>query len=72
MRFRILLSVPVAFVFVTSGVAQITPEKDPIKVLVGRLELGGYKETIRGLTKFGDRRQGTTVTATRSTGSKRN
>jgi Peptidase family M28 len=59
MRFRILLSVPVAFVVVTSGAAQTTPEKDPIKVLVGRLELSGYKETIRGLTKFGDRRQGT-------------
>jgi Peptidase family M28 len=32
---------------------------DPVKTLVGRLELGRYKATIKGLTKFGDRRQGT-------------
>ncbi len=35
-----------------------TPD-DPIKTLVGRLELQKYKETIKGLTKFGDRREGT-------------
>jgi len=35
-----------------------TPE-DPISVLVGRLELEKYKATIKGLTQFGDRRQGT-------------
>ncbi|MEO8336109.1 MAG: M28 family peptidase [bacterium] len=32
---------------------------DPIKVLASRLELERYKETIKGLTQFGDRRQGT-------------
>jgi hypothetical protein len=32
---------------------------DPIKGLVGRLELDKYKATIKGLTQFGDRRQGT-------------
>jgi len=32
---------------------------DPIKMLVGRLELEKYKATIKGLTQFGDRRQGT-------------
>jgi hypothetical protein len=32
---------------------------DPIKVLVARLDLDQYKATIKGLTKFGDRRQGT-------------
>src|SRR6516225_5790483 len=32
---------------------------DPIAVLVGRLDLGTYKATIKGLTQFGDRRQGT-------------
>src|ERR1700759_4969591 len=32
---------------------------DPVKVLVGRLDLEAYKATIKGLTKFGDRRQGT-------------
>ncbi len=32
---------------------------DPIKTMVGRLELEPYKATIKGLTQFGDRRQGT-------------
>jgi hypothetical protein len=32
---------------------------DPIKTLTGRLELERYKATIKGLTQFGDRRQGT-------------
>jgi peptidase M28-like protein len=32
---------------------------DPVKALVGRLELEKYKATIKGLTQFGDRLQGT-------------
>src|ERR1700742_5245417 len=32
---------------------------DPIQAMVGRLDLERYKATIKGLTKFGDRRQGT-------------
>ncbi|OLC82074.1 MAG: peptidase M28 [Acidobacteria bacterium 13_1_40CM_4_65_8] len=32
---------------------------DPVKTLVGRLELETYKATVKGLTQFGDRRQGT-------------
>jgi len=32
---------------------------DPIKVLVGRLNLDAYEATIKSLTQFGDRRQGT-------------
>ena len=32
---------------------------DPIAVMVGRLNLDAYKATIKGLTQFGDRRQGT-------------
>ncbi len=32
---------------------------DPVAVLVGRLDLEQYKATIKGLTRFGDRRQGT-------------
>ena len=32
---------------------------DPIRTLVSRLELEKYKATIKGLTRFGDRRQGT-------------
>ena len=38
---------------------QTAADNDPIKTLVGRLDLQRYKATIRGLTKFGDRRQGT-------------
>jgi hypothetical protein len=34
-------------------------QPDPVKLLVGRLDLEKYKATIKGLTKFGDRRQGT-------------
>jgi hypothetical protein len=32
---------------------------DPVSVLVSRLDLERYKATIKGLTQFGDRRQGT-------------
>jgi hypothetical protein len=32
---------------------------DPVKVLVGRLDLESYIATIKGLTRFGDRREGT-------------
>lgn len=34
-------------------------QDDPIKTLVGRLDLERYKATIKALTKFGDRREGT-------------
>jgi Peptidase family M28 len=33
--------------------------EDPVRTLVNRLELEKYKATIKGLTQFGDRRQGT-------------
>jgi peptidase M28-like protein len=32
---------------------------DPVAALVGRLDLENYKATLKGLTRFGDRRQGT-------------
>jgi hypothetical protein len=35
------------------------PNEDPVRVLVGRLDLERYKSTIKALTQFGDRRQGT-------------
>ncbi len=35
------------------------PTVDPVRVLVKRLDLERYKATIKGLTQFGDRRQGT-------------
>ena len=46
----------------TTSLAASDPQvkaNDPIQILVGRLELEKYKATIKGLTKFGDRRQGT-------------
>jgi peptidase M28-like protein len=39
--------------------AQSDAVADPVKILVGRLDLERYKATIKGLTQFGDRRQGT-------------
>ena len=38
---------------------QTAADNDPIRTLVARLDLQRYKATVRGLTKFGDRRQGT-------------
>src|SRR3977135_1621850 len=38
---------------------QGAPADDPVRVLVGRLDLEKYKATIKGLAEFGDRRQGT-------------
>src|SRR5687768_18358284 len=32
---------------------------DPVRTLVSRLDLEKYKATIKGLTAFGDRREGT-------------
>jgi hypothetical protein len=39
--------------------AQGAATADPVKVLVERLDLDRYKATIKGLTQFGDRQQGT-------------
>ncbi len=39
--------------------AQAADDNDPVRMLVGRLDLEKYKATIKGLTQFGDRRQGT-------------
>ncbi|MBL0939566.1 MAG: M20/M25/M40 family metallo-hydrolase [Gemmatimonadaceae bacterium] len=36
-----------------------TDSTDPVAVMVSRLDLERYKATIKGLTQFGDRRQGT-------------
>jgi hypothetical protein len=42
-----------------SSQQQSEPGDDTVKALVGRLDLEKYKATIKGLTAFGDRRQGT-------------
>ena len=39
--------------------APVTPGDDVVRTLVGRLDLEKYKAIIKGLTQFGDRRQGT-------------
>jgi hypothetical protein len=41
------------------AVPTVPPPPDPVKTLVDRLDLDKYKATIKGLTQFGDRRQGT-------------
>jgi hypothetical protein len=43
----------------TAAQAQGETVADPAKILVDRLDLERYKATIKGLTQFGDRRQGT-------------
>src|SRR6266480_4745921 len=42
-----------------SAQADSTAAPDPVVQLVARLDLERYKATIKGLTAFGDRRQGT-------------
>jgi hypothetical protein len=39
--------------------AAVTAETDDVRTLVGHLDLEKYKATIKGLTAFGDRREGT-------------
>ncbi|MEO8909579.1 MAG: M28 family peptidase [Gemmatimonadaceae bacterium] len=43
----------------TNTAAHAQQAVDPVRVMVGRLDLERYKATLRGLQKFGDRRQGT-------------
>src|SRR5881392_3170842 len=58
---RPLVILLVAFVTPVAVAAQAdsAPAPDPIAQLVARLDLERYKATIKGLTRFGDRRQGT-------------
>jgi Peptidase family M28 len=48
-----------AAIISSAAAADADTGADPVKVLVGQLDLGRYKATIKGLTQFGDRRQGT-------------
>src|SRR4029077_12579231 len=47
-----------ATAFAQTAPSSTTPP-DPVSTLVGRLDLEKYKATVKGLTQFGDRRQGT-------------
>ena len=53
------LALPAPRARAAAGEAAPASPDDPIRVLVGRLDLERYKATIKGLTRFGDRRQGT-------------
>jgi hypothetical protein len=59
--FRILLSLFPALLMAQQSADTALPPaaNETIKTLVGRLDLPRYKASIRGLTKFGDRREGT-------------
>jgi Peptidase family M28 len=63
MNLRLLILLPFAlgsFAFAQNAALTVTsPPVDPAGVLVGRLDLEKYKSTIKGLTRFGDRHQGT-------------
>jgi hypothetical protein len=54
-----ITAVPLAAQTRASAASPSDSTVDPIKTIVGRLDLAQYKENVRGLTKFGDRRQGT-------------
>ena len=60
---RFLLSTCIALSLTTAASAQNAPaaadSSDPVREMVGRLDLEQYKATIKGLTQFGDRMQGT-------------
>ena len=43
----------------SAAVAQQSEPDDDVRTLVSRLDLDHYKATLKGLTQFGDRRQGT-------------
>jgi hypothetical protein len=63
-----VLTIGLTGAFVRSGLAAPVPttarpvqaaQDDPTQTLVNRLTLDQYKATLKGLTQFGDRRQGT-------------
>ena len=66
-QFRKFFMIPVAVGSIAAAqngpaavaAAAAATELDPARILVERLKLERYKSTIRGLTQFGDRRQGT-------------
>src|SRR5690349_3295003 len=55
----VILLVALAIPAALPAQADSTMSPDPIAQLVARLDLERYKATIKGLTRFGDRRQGT-------------
>jgi peptidase M28-like protein len=56
---RIILPVLLSVLIQAPAAPVPAAAPDPVKTLVERLDLEKYKATIKGLTQFGDRRQGT-------------
>ena len=54
-----ILALPLCSALIFAQTPAPAPAPDPIVAMVGRLDLDRYKATIKGLTQFGDRRQGT-------------
>ncbi len=54
-----MAGVAVTAVSATGQAPAAAPADDPVRTLVSRLDLERYKATVKGLTQFGDRRQGT-------------
>src|SRR6266545_7893816 len=52
---------PLVMLLAAAAIPTVAPAQapDPVSGLVGRLDLEQYKATIKELTRFGDRRQGT-------------
>src|SRR5579863_3531174 len=55
----LVLAAPIPATSAPAAGAVDSQQTDPLNLLVGRLDLERYKATIKGLTRFGDRRQGT-------------
>jgi hypothetical protein len=55
----VALALPASAQTASATIPPAPAAADPIAQLVGQLDLGRYKETIRNLARFGDRRQGT-------------
>jgi Predicted aminopeptidases len=55
----VILASPAVAQAPTPAAAATDSAADPVRALVGRLDLERYKATIKGLTRFGDRREGT-------------
>jgi len=54
-----IVALTVATAVGAQGTAAPADSVDPVRQIVARLDLERYKATIKGLTQFGDRRQGT-------------
>ena len=56
---KLLILCALTVLAATPAYAQAPAANDPIVILASRLDLARYKATIKSLTQFGDRRQGT-------------